>query len=63
MIQELIALGWDRQRIIDAYVQSGMTEVEAEFIYAIETGEVEGDIVVVDEDGNETTPPSEVLNG
>jgi len=62
MIQELIDLGWDRQRIIDAYVQSGMTEAEAQFIYAIETGETEGDVVVIDENGNETTPLSEVLD-
>lgn len=59
MILELIDLGWDKQRIIDAYVDAGMTPAEAGFIYAMETGEISGDIVEVDEDGNETTPPSE----
>lgn len=53
MIKELIDLGLDRQQIIDAYIQSGMTEIEAEFIYAMETGEIDGDVIEVDENGNE----------
>jgi hypothetical protein len=61
MIQELLDMGWDKERIISSYVQSGMSKGDAQYIYAIETGEIEGDIIVVDENGNETTPPCESL--
>jgi hypothetical protein len=30
---------------------TGKTEAEAEFIYAIETGEIDGDIIIVDKAG------------
>jgi hypothetical protein len=34
---------------------------EAEFIVAMELGEIDGDVVIVDEDGNEIRkPPSEI---
>ena len=56
MILELIDLGWDKKRIVDSYVLAGMTEAEATFIYAIETGEIGGDVIEVDEDGNESYP-------
>ncbi len=35
----------------------GISRLEAEFIVALELGEVDGDVVVVDDDGNEV--PSE----
>ena len=35
----------------------GISEAEAEFIVAIELGEIDGDVVVLDEDGNEIRQP------
>lgn len=34
----------------------GISKVDAAFIYAIEHGEITGDVVTVDEDGNEVKP-------
>jgi hypothetical protein len=34
----------------------GISEVEAEFIVAIELGEISGDIIVLDDQGNERPP-------
>jgi hypothetical protein len=39
----------------------GIGLVEAEFIVAMELGEIDGDVVIVDEDGNEIRkPPAEI---
>lgn len=58
MILELIAQGLSREEIITIYIeQLGFTQSAAEFIYAIETGEIAGDVITVDEGApDEPTP-------
>ena len=65
MIQELIAQGMSREDILDLYEESGTPRHLAEFIYALETGEIQGDVIVEDEAGNELPGPEEemVLGG
>ena len=44
----------DREKEIqDIMIASEVTRAEAEFIYALEVGEIEGDVIVVDENGND----------
>lgn len=42
-----------RETQIDALVASGIPREYAKFIVAVEAGEVSGDVVMLDEDGNE----------
>ena len=42
-----------RETQIDAMVASGIPREYARFIVAVEAGEVGGDVVMLDEDGNE----------
>lgn len=49
MIRELIAQGKTKEEIIAIYVQQGFARSHAEFIYAIETGEIDGDVIEADE--------------
>jgi hypothetical protein len=49
MIQELLAQGLTKEEIIAIYVeQLGFTQGEAEMVFAIETGEIDGDLVAVE---------------
>jgi hypothetical protein len=42
-----------RDEQIEVLVTLGMTREYATFVIAMEAGEVDGDVVIVDEDGNE----------
>ena len=51
MIQELLARGLTEEEIIKIYVeQLGFTESAARELYAIETGEIGGDVIEVSAD-------------
>jgi hypothetical protein len=48
--------GKDREETIRLTAMAyGISLADAEFIYAIEKGEIRGDIVIVDDDGTERT--------
>jgi hypothetical protein len=56
VIRELIAEGKSRAQVIRAAALAlGVDESEAAVIYAIETGESEGDVIAVDRDGTQTS--------
>lgn len=49
MIKELLARGLKKEEIITLYMeQLGFTESEARQVYAIETGEIDGDVIEAD---------------
>lgn len=48
MIKELIAQGKTKDEIIAIYIERGFARSHAEFIYAIETGAIDGDIVTAE---------------
>ena len=49
--------GKDKEETIRLTAEGlGISRLEAEFIWAIEHGETAGDLVVVDDDGNEAKP-------
>jgi hypothetical protein len=53
MIKELLERGLTKEEIIAIYVaQLGFTESAAREVYAIETGEIDGDLIEVDENAN-----------
>lgn len=54
MIKELLAQGLTKEQIIEIYVkQLGFTESAARELYAIETGEIDGDVIdEVEPNGN-----------
>lgn len=54
MIKELIAQGKTKEEIIAIYMEQGNPRSLAEFIYAIETGEIDGDVISVDPATDET---------
>lgn len=47
------------QEQIDVLIAMGISPEEARFLVALEAGHVGGDVVAIDEVGNETTPPVE----
>lgn len=54
VIKELIAQGFDRETVIQKVMQAlQVVRSEAEHMYAIETGAIDGDLIQVDEDGDE----------
>jgi hypothetical protein len=57
MIEEMLKAGVPEeeivQRVMDAF---GIGEVEARFMVGIVTGEISGDVIEVDDDGNEVRP-------
>lgn len=59
MIQKLLDDGMTRVEIARFLVDNGIApdDVEAEFMIAISIGEIEGDVIVVDDDGNEHPKP------
>ena len=57
MILELLDLGLSKEQIVTIYIeQLNFIRSEAEFAVAIELGETIGDVIVVDEFGNEGPP-------
>lgn len=55
-IRELIEQGATREQAIQLAVDNlGMFRAEAEFVLAVELGEIEGDVVEVSGDGQEET--------
>jgi len=50
MIKELIAQGKTKEEIIKIYIEKGFARSHAESIYAIETGEIDGDMIGVSDD-------------
>lgn len=57
MIKELIAQGKSREEIINIYIEKGFARSHAEFIYAIETGEIDGDVIEATDDEGTTDEP------
>ena len=55
MIKELMAQGMTREQVVQALIDNkfALGEVEAEFMIGIELGEIDGDVIVVDDYGNE----------
>ena len=57
MIEEMLNAGVPEdeivRRVMDAF---GINEVEVRFMVGIVSGEIPGDMIVVDEDGNEVRP-------
>lgn len=57
MVKELKAEGLTEEMIIPIIQKvTGVDAVTAGFIYAIETGEIGGDVVEIGKDGKETYP-------
>jgi hypothetical protein len=49
----LIEDGLTEQQIIDIYASLGIAETQARFIYAIETGQIDGDVIAEDDKGRQ----------
>ena len=57
MIEEMIDAGVPEDEIVRRVMEAfGISEVEARFMVGIVTGEITGDVIEVDEDGNEVRP-------
>ena len=57
MINELIAQGKTKEEIITIYMeQYGVPRNHAESVYAIETGAIDGDVIVGDEVPDDNNP-------
>ena len=57
MIEELIAQGLPGDEIVRQVMAAfGIPEIEARFMVGIVTGDITGDVIEVDEDGNEVRP-------
>lgn len=53
MIEEMAAAGRPRVEILAEVMRAfGVDEVEAEFMIAVALGEIDGDVVLVDEEGD-----------
>jgi hypothetical protein len=61
MIKQLRAEGRTKEQIRRVYRDLGFTDDVFEFIWAMETGAIIGDNIVVDEDGSEHLPASDSL--
>lgn len=57
MIKELIAQGKSKEEIIELYIGQGFARSIAEFIYAIENGEIDGDVIEATDDEVSTDEP------
>lgn len=58
MIQEMADAGRSRDEIrAEVMLAFGVNEEEAEFMIAIALGEIDGDVVMVDEQGREIRDP------
>ncbi|MBK8188951.1 MAG: hypothetical protein IPK79_00690 [Vampirovibrionales bacterium] len=55
MIKELMEQGSTREQVVQVLIDNkfALGEVDAEFIIGIELGEIDGDVIVVDDYGNE----------
>lgn len=55
MIKELMEQGLTREQVVQVLIDNkfALGAVEAEFIIGIELGEIDGDVIVVDDYGNE----------
>jgi hypothetical protein len=55
MIKQLMDQGLTREQVVQVLIDNkfALGEVEAEFMISIELGEIDGDVIVVDDYGNE----------
>ena len=55
MIKRLLEKGLTREQVVQTLIDNkfALGEVEAEFMIGIELGEIDGDVIVVDDYGNE----------
>lgn len=55
MIKQLLEEGMTREQVVQVLIDNNFAlgEVEAEFMIGIELGEIDGDVIVVDDYGNE----------
>ena len=61
MIKQLLEEGMTREQVVQALIDNkfALGEVEAEFMIGIELGEIDGDVIVVDDYGNEVKRQSD----
>lgn len=61
MIEEMIDAGVPEDEIVRRVMDAlGIGEVEARFMVGLVTGDIVGDYIEIDEDGNEHAPPSPI---
>ena len=61
MIKQLLEEGMTREQVVQVLIDNNFAlgEVEAEFMIGIELGEIDGDVIVVDDYGNEVKRQSD----